>query len=121
MAKSWLILAKVSQRLVVGQHVWVPLAGVVDGAPVAVAVAELAVARGAAAPATAEPLPVGGHGRPAGGRRLGPRVDYGMVRVGRQQLILALPAQGLLFLKLKYFVMTVHYFLECLISKLQLP
>ena len=121
MAKSWLILAKVSQRLVVGQHVWVPLAGVVDGAPVAVAVAELAVARGAAAPATAEPLPVGGKGRPAGGRRLGPRVDNGMVRVGRQQLILALPAQGLLFLKLKYFVMTVHYFLECLISKLQLP
>ena len=119
MAKSWLILAKVSQRLVVGQHVWVPLAGVVDGAPVAVAVAELAVARGAAA--AAEPLPVGGHGRPAGGRRLGPRVDDWVVRVGRQQLILALPAQGLLFLKLKYFVMTVHYFLECLISKLQLP
>ena len=119
MAKSWLILAKVSQRLVVGQHVWVPLAGVVDGAPVAVAVAELAVARGAAA--SAEPLPVGGHGRPAGGRRLGPRVDDWVVRVGRQQLILALPAQGLLFLKLKYFVMTVHYFLECLISKLQLP
>ena len=114
-------MAKVSQRLVVGQHVWVPLAGVVDGAPVAVAVAELAVARGAAAPASAEPLPVGGHGRPAGGRRLGPRVDDWVVRVGRQQLILALPAQGLLFLKLKYFVMTVHYFLECLISKLQLP
>ena len=114
-------MAKVSQRLVVGQHVWVPLAGVVDGAPVAVAVAELAVARGAAAPASAEPLPVGGHGRPAGGRRLGPRVDDWVVWVGRQQLILALPAQGLLFLKLKYFVMTVHYFLECLISKLQLP
>ena len=95
------------------------LAGVVDGAPVAVAVAELAVSRGPAAPT--EPLRAGGHRGPAGGRRLGPRVDDGVVRVGRQQLILALPAQRLLFLKLKYFVMTVHYFLECLISKLQLP
>ena len=53
------------------------LAGVVDGAPVAVAVAELAVARVLA----------------------GAGVDDGVVGMGRQHLVLTLTSHGLLFLK----------------------
>lgn len=77
---------QVSERLIVRQHVWVPLARVVDGAPVGVSIAELAVS------GLAEPLMTIGAGA-------GPGVDHRVVGMGRQQLVFALPTHGLLFLK----------------------
>ena len=75
-----------SERLVIRQHVRVPLTRVVDTAPVRVAIAELAVARLAEFSALTESLvTIGEH--------------HGMVGLGGQQLVLALPTHGFLFLK----------------------
>ena len=75
-----------SERLVIRQHVRVSLTRIVDTATIGVAITELAVARLTEFSALTVSL-------------VTICVDYGMVGLGWQQLVLALPTHGLLFLK----------------------
>ena len=75
-----------SERLVIRQHVRVSLTRIVDTATIRVAITELAVARLTELSVLTVSLVTIG-------------VDHGMVGLGRQQLVLALPTHGLLFLK----------------------
>ena len=75
-----------SERLVIRQHVRVSLTRIVDTATIRVAITELAVARLTEFSALTVSLVTIG-------------VDHGMVGLGGQQLVLALPTHGLLFLK----------------------